>query len=79
MRIVKEVLKNQLKITIFSWNGKYLIKFEQGDLEQTYKIDELDLMGESDIDLIINDDFLEKVKKIFRQMSQDFSETLSII
>ena len=49
MRLVREIAHSDCKITIFSWNNRYLIKHEQGMLEQTFKIPELDLSGEEDL------------------------------
>ncbi len=72
MRQIKELLKPDFKITIFNWNQKYLIKFEQDSLEQTYKIDELELTSESDLENILNEDFLTEVKIIFKRMSDSF-------
>ena len=69
MRVVKEINNDKCKITVFSWNGKYLIKLEQGDLEQTYKVDEMDLISENDIDEILNGQFVDEAMKLFRSMN----------
>ncbi|WP_317172155.1 hypothetical protein [Hymenobacter sp. BRD67] len=45
MRHVADIPFPQVKITLLAWNGKYLLKLEQGPLEQTYKVSELDLTG----------------------------------
>ena len=45
MRIVAELPHPDFKITLFSMNQKYIVKFEQGQLEQSYKLSELDLTG----------------------------------
>ncbi len=70
MRIVKEFPRTDCKITIFSWNGKYLIKIEQGDLEQTYKIEELDLVNEDELLNAINEQFIKDVLMNFSHMRQ---------
>ncbi|MDZ7648033.1 MAG: hypothetical protein U5K54_13125 [Cytophagales bacterium] len=49
MRVIKEIPYANFKITIFQWNGKYLIKIESGLLEQTFKINELDTTSEDDV------------------------------
>jgi hypothetical protein len=69
MRIVKEINHPSCKISIFSWNGKYLIKFEQGDLEQTYKIDEMELTGDDDLHDRINESFINDILVQFRNMN----------
>jgi hypothetical protein len=76
MRVVKEIPHPELKITIFNWNNRYLIKFEAGFLEQTYKIQEFDLSTEQDLDTIVNDDFIQEVYKIFQNMNQSFSQAI---
>ena len=43
MRIIAEMPHPDCKISIFSMNGKFLIKLEQGGLEQTYKLAEADV------------------------------------
>jgi hypothetical protein len=80
MRIVTEIPQEDFKITIYSWNGKYLVKFERGNYEQTYKVSELDLTGDEEIRKLIEDKyFLKSVKERFISMSKDFNEGLSRI
>lgn len=69
MRVIKEITKPNYRITVFNWNGKYLIKFEQGDLEQTFKISEFDVADEDDIYALLTDDFNNEVIKNFRSMN----------
>ncbi len=78
MRVVNEIVKPNCKITVFSWNGKYLIKFEQGDLEQTFKIDALDLTSEDEIYDIISDEFINEVVASFGQMRNLFYKYRSL-
>ena len=42
MRVIAEIPHPQIKISIFYMNQKYIIKFEMYNLEQTYKLSELD-------------------------------------
>lgn len=72
MRVVKEINHSSFKITIFNWNQKYLIKFEQGDMEQTYKISELDIISTEDIDQIMNEEFFKDVQRTFNDMNKTF-------
>lgn len=73
MRIIGEKnLPNGLKATIFSWNGKFLIKFENGAFEQTYKVSETDIAGLADIhQWIDNPGFQEKIQAVFLQMEEN--------
>jgi len=68
MRIVKEVMGKPCKVTVFSWNGKYLIKLENGPFEQTFKVSELDVL-EEELDDILNEDFFNDAIKRFDDMA----------
>lgn len=74
MRVVREIHNDRCKITVFSWNAKYLIKLEQGDLEQTYKVDEMDVISEDDIDEILNEQFISEAMKLFKSMSDSLAK-----
>ena len=74
MRIVAELPRTDCKITIFSLNMKYLIKFEQGNLEQTYKVSEMDITGGvNGVFQILDEEFIAAVVKRFEGMREDFS------
>jgi len=79
MRVVEEIAHPVFKITVFSWNGKYLIKIELDQYEQTFKIKEQDVMGTNDIKAMLNDAFLESCMHRFITMRQDFSKTFQSI
>ena len=79
MRIVKEIIHPHCKITVFSWNDKYIIKFEKGGLEQTFKLRELDLIQEEDLYRLIDSDFTNKVVLRFDEMDRDFYDALQMI
>lgn len=69
MRVVKQTTLPGIAITLFAWNGKYLLKFEQDVLEQTYKVSELDLTSADDLDkLLANEAFITHVNQTFVQM-----------
>jgi len=57
-------------------NQKYIIKFEQGTLEQSYKLSELDLSGGgvNEIFQIIDDAFISSVIGRFKLMRTDFAQ-----
>jgi hypothetical protein len=79
MRVVNEINHPDCRITIFSWNNRYLIKFEQGHLEQTYKINEFDLMHEDDLKKIIGEKFIQTVLKNFENMAISLNEAMHTI
>jgi hypothetical protein len=71
MKQLKQFSEDSLTITLFWWNQKFILKFEQNQLEQTYKISELDYTETEILELAQNQDFLESVKKRFEQMYND--------
>lgn len=77
MRVVAELPHPDCKITIFHMNQKYVVKLEQGPLEQSYKISELDLTGGgvNDVFEIIDDTFIQEVLQHFRMMRNSFKDS----
>jgi hypothetical protein len=76
MRVVAELPHPECKITIFSMNMKYIIKFEQGTLEQTYKLSEMDLInGVDSVFELLDEDFIKRVSTRFHDMRADFMAT----
>lgn len=76
MRVIGEIDHSEVKITIFHWNNKYLVKFERGLLEQTYKFSEFDVAGESEIKEMIDEAFIKKVLERFAEMAKDHAALL---
>jgi hypothetical protein len=70
MRIVGEIPHDVFKITLFSWNNRYLIKLESGLLEQTYKINQYDLTSEDDLYKIVDQAFLDDALNRFSEMEK---------
>ena len=75
MRIVKELKRQDFKITVYSWNNKYILKFEEGLLEQTFKISESDVINDDDLLTLIDDEFLHKIRQQFDLMAVALAET----
>lgn len=75
MRIIAELPHPDCKITLFNMNQKYIIKFEQGTLEQSYKLSELDLSGggANEVFQILDREFIGTVIERFKLMRGDFS------
>lgn len=75
MRTVAELPHPDCKITIFAMNQKFIIKFEQGNLEQSYKVAEINVSdGVNGVFQIIDDEFTETVLAQFQLMRSHFSE-----
>ncbi len=74
MRVIAELPHPACKITIFNMNQKFIVKFEQGPLEQSYKISELDLTGGgvNDVFEIIDEHFIKEVIENFSAMRLQF-------
>ena len=78
MRIIDEIQHPQCKISIFYMNGKYIINFSQGNLEQAFKISELDYIIKDvhDIKQIVNDEFIRIVLARFTEMNKQLATAL---
>ena len=76
MRVVGEIPHPECKITVFSWNNRYLIKLEQGLLEQTFKVNEYDVSGEAEIHRIVDNAFVAEAVKRFAEMSQSLRDAM---
>lgn len=77
MRVVHEFVREEMRVSVFSWNNKYILKFELGPMEQTFKISETDVMEESDLNGFFEGQFLEKVKNRFAEMGSAMLEQLN--
>jgi hypothetical protein len=76
MRVVKELIQEEVRISIFSWNNKYILKFEFGPMEQTFKLSETEVSEESELDAFLTGDFFEKVIARFYEMEKNFRSQL---
>lgn len=78
MRILAEIPHPACKITVFYMNQKYIVKFEKGNLEQSYKISELEyiISGVEDVKKLINESFIHQIMQRFQQMQQDLQHVL---
>ncbi|MBL1409129.1 hypothetical protein [Sphingobacterium faecale] len=76
MRVLAELPHPDCKITIFGMNQKFIIKFEQGNLEQSYKIAESDVLnGVNGVFEILDEHFINHVLKSFTSMRTGFNDT----
>lgn len=75
MRVIGEIPHEACKITLFQWNGKYLIKLEEGQVEQTFKISEWDIT-EDDLKLLLDEPFMQKAIARFEEMHQAMREAI---
>jgi cobalamin biosynthesis protein CbiD len=69
MRVIGDIPHPDFKITLFAWNGKFIIKIEQGMYEQTYKVSEMDMISAEEVREWLDAAFLEEVRDIFKTMN----------
>ncbi len=74
MRVIGELPNDYCKISLFQWNEKYLVKFELGLYEQTYKIDEYEVADVEELKSLISEEFIKKVMQRFDEMHTDWGE-----
>lgn len=72
MKQLADIPHPSCKITLFAWNNKYIVKIEQGMLEQTYKVSELEVLGEDDVREMVSGAFLDHVLQRFEAMQTDW-------
>jgi hypothetical protein len=76
MRIIAEIPHPEFKVSILNMNRKFIIKIEQGALEQTYKVAEMDLMdGVNSVFELLDEPFYITVAARFTEMRKDWKET----
>tara|TARA_Y100000766_G_C18501264_1_gene409644 strand:- start:95 stop:325 length:231 start_codon:yes stop_codon:yes gene_type:complete len=71
MRIVRDFYREDLKISIFDFDLKYVIKFEFRGLEQTFKLDKLEFKDITELENKLDKKFLKVVRNRFESMSDD--------
>lgn len=74
MRVVAEIPHDRYKITIHSYNGKYMVKIELGQFEQTFKINETDVFGLEEIKNMITHELLTNSLHRFLSMREDWEK-----
>ena len=75
MRVLAELPHADFKISIFGMNQKFIIKFEQGTLQQTYKLAEVDVVGGlNGVFELLDEEYLKKVSEIFTVMREAIIE-----
>jgi hypothetical protein len=79
MRIVGEIPHPDCKITLLAWNNRYLIKIEQGLLEQTFKVNQFDIFNEADVIKMLDSTFISECLARFEDMHQSLVRALDRI
>ena len=76
MRIIGEIPHSQCKVTLYHWNNRYLIKLERNGLEQTFKVDQFELTSDKDLQILVDELFLQKALDRFEDMERSMAEAL---
>lgn len=79
MRFIKDLPNDYCKVSLFSWNNKFIIKFEAGMLEQIFKVSEMDVSGEDEIEEMLGDTFMQRVMNRFKEMYEDLEQVIDSI
>ncbi|MBA3899091.1 MAG: hypothetical protein H0X62_02605 [Bacteroidetes bacterium] len=77
MRVIAEIPHELFKISIFSWNGKFIIKIELDQFEQSFKIKEDDVSGLEDVKKIVDEEFLDVAFQNFLGMRKGFADAFN--
>jgi hypothetical protein len=76
MRVLKEFSVQGCKVTLYLWNNRYLIKMEQGYLEQTFKVDQFEFDDEDSVLQLLDERFVEEAVDRFDAMARSLHEVL---
>jgi hypothetical protein len=77
MRVVGEIPHPDCKITLLSWNNRYLVKIEQGLFEQTFKINIADLTSEAELLELVDEHFISECLERFPRMHESLVSAMA--
>jgi hypothetical protein len=78
MRIIDSIPHPSMSISIFNMNDKYIVKFEAGPMEQSFKFQTEQVKSVENLKKMINADFIETVRMRFNDMFLQMKETTSL-
>lgn len=76
MRIAGYIENPRYKITVFTYNMKYIVKIEAGPMTQEYKLGEDEVSGLGDIKKILDENFMAQVKQRFDEMFAAWNDAI---
>jgi hypothetical protein len=77
MRVIATIPHPSVTISVFMMNDKYIVKFEAGPMEQSFKFKTTEVNGLDDLKEKINEAFVEKVRARFNEMFLQLKGVLS--
>ena len=67
-----------MRISLFEWNSKFILKFETPDLEQSFKFSVLDFTDQNEIEeLAASSSFQKFVENNFQSMYAEMANQLN--
>lgn len=72
MRLIKDIPHERYKIQLFHYNGKYIVKIELGQFEQSFKIGETDVHSMEDVEKMLSPELLSNCLGRFIEMRSDW-------
>jgi hypothetical protein len=75
MRVIAEIPHDLFRISIFSWNSRFIVKIELDQFEQLFKIPENDISGLEQVKSLIDEEFLDAVFQNFLNMRNAFGKS----
>jgi hypothetical protein len=75
MRLLENISHPHCKISVFSWNEKYIIELEWGQLKQSFKVNHDSVEGIEQIRKMVTDEFLNDAYLQFQQMHTNLSKS----
>ncbi len=77
MHFIKELDCNQLKVLLYEWNSKYIVKYETSNLEQTIKFSVFDFTSQKEIEeLATSSSIINQIIKNFEDLSEEIKNML---
>ena len=75
MHFIKEISHPQMRISIFDFYSKYIVKFETPHLEQSYKYSVMDFSSQNQIEeLVSSSSFQDFVLQTFKNMYAEMAK-----
>jgi len=60
MHFIKEIPNDSMRISLFEWNSKYILKFETPHMEQSYKYSVMDFSSQKEIEELASSSSFQK-------------------
>jgi hypothetical protein len=73
MRIVDTIPHESMTISIFRMNDKFMVKFEAGPMEQTFKFSVDEVVNLERLKALITPEFIETTRRRFNEMFEQLS------